>query len=314
MPMCGTDAMNSPRWMFTADALWLTRGDGNGVRLAYSDYNPASHLPPALPQYRMDSDDVLFPLETGLRAQLTWKINDNKFIEGTYWGLQQWSMSDTIYSDPDHFTVLAYSPWLQLSSLMGGLDDYVSYTYKSSVHNAEVNERIRFDLYSPYWGASWLWGFRYFHLADDFTLTGSDIYNGHFEDLNYQTTNDVVAMQIGLQCVRGWERFQLSTELKVGLGANFYTQHGTDTAGGANGVPAGFTPWDGSNNGTGLSAIFELSILARYCVIEKRLFLRAGYQLYCVTGLATGPRQLANFDNGGTVALDGFSLGIEGAW
>jgi hypothetical protein len=210
--------------------------------------------------------------------------------------------------------VLAYSPWLQLSSLMGGLDDYIGYNYKSSVHNAEINERIRFDLYSPYWGASWLWGFRYFHLSDDFTLTGSDLYNGHYEDLNYQTTNNLVGMQIGLQCVRGWERFQLSTELKAGLAANVYSTHGTDTAGGTAGVPAGFNAWEASDSGTGLAAFFELSILARYCVVDKHLFLRAGYQAYCVTGLALGPRQLGGFGHGGTVALDGLSLGIEGAW
>ena len=51
------------------------------------------------------------------------------------------------------------------------------------------------------------------------------------------------------------------------------------------------------------------------CRLSPSLWLRAGYQFYCVTGLALGPRQQPDhYDHGGTVALDGLSLGVESAW
>jgi len=90
------------------------------------------------------------------------------------------------------------------------------------------------------------------------------------------------------------------------LFANVYSQQGTDSAVGA----AGFDPISASHSGTDLAALFELSVLLRYR-ITSCVWLRAGYQCYGVTGLALSPRQLADYDAGGSVGLDGLSLGIE---
>ena len=95
-------------------------------------------------------------------------------------------------------------------------------------------------------------------------------------------------MQLGLQWTWGWDRFQLSTEAKVGLFANIYSQHGIDTAVGT----AGFQPFDVSHGGTDLAALFEFSVLLRYR-ITSCMWLRAGYQYYGVTGLASALDSLA---------------------
>ena len=301
--------LETPHWMLVAEALWLERSVGNSVGLGFSAYNGGSggHYGVTDSLY---TDDVLLPLETGVRLQISRRISDRAAIEASYWGMQQWSVGETIYGDPTNDTVLTFSPWLQLSPAIGGMNDHLGYTYSSQVHNAEINERLLLNAYNPYWALDWLWGFRYFHLSDDFTLSGSDQDTGYSENLNYQTNNNLVGMQIGLQGVRGWDRFQVITEGKVGLLANFYTQQGIDSAGGN---PPGFTPLDASHNGTDLAALFEVSITARLRV-SQYLWLRAGYQFYCVTGLALAPRQLSGQDHGGTVSLDGLSLGLETAW
>ena len=196
------------------------------------------------------------------------------------------------------------SPWLQIPVM----DNTLSYTYYSRVNNVEINERLALVTRNPFWDASWLWGFRYFRLSDTFNLSGSDIYSGSFENLTYKTTNDLVGAQLGLQSGCGWGRWHFSTEAKVGLFANIYSEQGTDS------ITAPYSPLPlGSQNGTTLSALFEVSILARYRLTEN-FALRAGYQAYGITGLALAPRQLANFDQSGTVWLDGFSLGVEGNW
>ena len=110
---------------------------------------------------------------------------------------------------------------------------------------------------------------------------------------------------MGVQWAWTWDRFQLSTEAKIGLFANIYSQAGTDT-----GVAPGFLTLDVSNNGTDLAALVEVSIMARYRVAES-VWVRAGYQFYGVSGLALGARQLADYDSRGTVALDGLSVGVE---
>ena len=300
----------SPRWIVSAEALWLDRSVGSSIPLGFTAYNDVSHL---LLTDGLYSDDFLFPLEAGVRFQIGARINDEKAIQATYWALQQWSVGRAIYGDPEGETVLANSPWLQMPALIGGLDNFLGYAYTSRVDNVEINERLRTDCFGPFVAANWLWGFRYFRLSDHFTLAGSDLATDHFEDLTYQTTNDLVGLQAGIQRVRGWDRFQLTTEAKFGLLANFYTQRGTDFAGGAAGSPPGFHPFDVSHNGSDLSALFDLSLLATYRV-SPHLWLRAGYQFYCVTGLALAPRQLAGFGHGGTVGFDGLSLGLEAGW
>jgi len=255
----------------------------------------------------------LFPLQIGARFQVSRRFDDKSAIEATYWGLQQWSIGRTIYGDPAGDSVLAYSRWLQLPTLIGGMNNELGYTYSSQVHNAEINRRLPLIADNPYWALDWLWGFRYFRLSDDFTLSGSNLDVDAYETLNYKTTDDLVGMQIGLQSVRGWYRFQVLAEGKVGLFANFYTQQAVHSLGATAGMLPGFTTVDNSPSGSDLAALFELSLSLRYCLSEH-LWLRAGYQLYAVTGLALAPRQLGGYDHGGSVALDGLSLGLETAW
>jgi hypothetical protein len=292
----------NPHWDISVDALWLARDAGKDIPLGYTDYNHGSHAFPAVREDSLWTDDVWFPLEPGIRFQLIGRITDRMAVEANCWGLQDWSVGRAIYGDPVGETVLGHSAWLQ----MPDIDDALGYTYSSRVANVELNQRFKLWSFDPYRAFSWLWGVRYFHLEDDFTLTGSDLYTGGRETLNWRTKNDLVGMQLGLNWTWGADRFQLSTEAKIGLFANIYSQQGSDTASGV----AGFRPFDVSHDSTDLAALFEFSIMLRYR-LTSCLWLRAGYQYYCVTGLALGPRQLADYDTDGTVGLDGLSVGLE---
>jgi len=306
-------SLEGPRWLFSADALFLERSVGSNVPLG-STFDTGSG-PPALGTDTLYSGDELFDYETGVRLQLGRRFTDDIAVDAIYWGLQQWSVGRTIYGDPFGETVGAVSPWTQTDKLIGYFDNSLGYTYKSTVNNFELNERIQLNERDPYHSLAWLWGFRYFQLSDNFTLSGSDLYSGDYENINWKTQNELLGLQAGLQWTRGWNRFQLVTEGKAGLFANIYNQKGNNlnSSGATEGMPAGFLPFNVSHDGTDVAALFELSLLARYRLTDF-LWLRLGYQGYCITGLALGPRQLGGYSHGGTVAFDGPSVGLEATW
>ena len=303
-----------PSSVFSAsiDALFLNRSSGGSMPLGYTYYN--SPPPNNTLVDTLYSDDIPFPLAAGLRLEISGKIDNNITLAATYWGLQQWSVGRTIYADSSGDTVLAYSQYLQLPTLLNGLDNWLGYTYKSQIDNVELNALFRLNSYDPYWELDWLWGARYVYFADQFTLTGNDYLNSATEQLNYNTTNNLVGAQTGLLFRYGWSRFQWEGGLKFGLLANIYHQDGSDLASEPSGTPAGFTPYPYfSNAGCGLSALFEVSLAARYRLTDV-LWLRLGYQFYDITGLALAPRQLDGYGHGANVALNGFSLGLQATW
>ena len=303
----------SYEWSAMVDALFLERSSGGSIPLGYTYYNSGSGSPAALSPNTLYSDDVPFPLEAGLRLEISRKFDENITLAATYWGLQQWSVSNTIYGDPYADTVLAYSPYLQLPTLLRGLDNSLGYTYSSQIQNVEINALFRLNPSDPYWEVDWLCGARYVYFSENFNLTGIDSLSGDTEQLSSNTTNNLVGAQTGLLFVHGWSRVQWEAGLKFGLMANIYHQHNIDTAANSSGVPTGFTPIDVSNNGGDLSALFEISFAACYRLTEN-LGLRLGYQVYDITGLALAPRQLGGFGHGGWVAFDGLSIGLRATW
>jgi hypothetical protein len=63
--------------------------------LGYTRYNPASHRLPAHHADNLYSDDEFFPLEPGLRVEISRTFENNMTFAATFWGLQHWSISTT---------------------------------------------------------------------------------------------------------------------------------------------------------------------------------------------------------------------------
>ncbi len=190
----------SHEWSAAVEALFLERSSGGSIPLGYTYYNPASQAPPALTTLSLYSDDTPFPLEAGLRLEISRKFDNNLTLAATYWGLQQWSVGNTIYADPAEDTVLASSPYLKLPTLLGGLDNSLAFTYGSQIQNVELNALFRLNS-EPYWELDWLWGARYVYFVDNFTLTGVD--TTATEQLESNTTNNLVGRKPACATCRG---------------------------------------------------------------------------------------------------------------
>lgn len=296
-------------WTVNAEALFLEREPSNahGIVLGQTFYNSAN-TPVANTLYTDDS----FGLTTGLRLEVSRNFDDIT-LSGTYWGMQQWSAGNSILADPQGYTVLAYSPFLQTAQIFGALDNQIGYTYSSQIQNVELNALVRLNPSDPYWQVNWLWGARYVYFADNFNLFGIDDSNSTTENFNVTTVNNLFGVQTGLLFVRGWSRVQWEAGLKFGLMANIFRQHGIDSLSAASVVPAGFNYVDTSNTGCGISGLFEVTLAACYRITDN-LGIRLGYQFYDLTGMALAPRQLTSFGHGGNVALDGVSIGLQATW
>jgi len=299
-------------WMFSAEAIWLQRVDSTSVILGNTVTDYGSGL-----GYVTDiltSTDVDFSLDSGVRLEAGYRFNDHNSLEATYFGIQQASVGRTIYGDPVGNTVLAYSPWTQTDAIIGGFDNSLGYTYGSRVNNAEINQRLVLAT-GPTWSLAGLWGVRFIQVADRFNLNGTDLSTGDFENIDIRTANDMLGPQIGAAWSSYWSRFELSTEVKGCLMANFNSASysNLNSSGVISGNPAGFEAIDGSDHSTSVAGLFEFSITARYRITEH-LWLKGGYQTYYLAGLALAPRQLPGFDHGGSLTLDGPSIGIETNW
>ncbi len=305
-------AATSPHWVFSAEALWLERTDDRGVFLgsAVTTINSGS---PGLEVDRLHSDDTLFALATGVKLQLGYRLGNQDALEFTYYGLQQWSTGRSIYGDPVNGAVLVFSPYTQTDTLIGGFDTRLGYSYKSRFNNVEITDRfVGTGGYS--WSVAGLWGLRYIQLSDKFVLTGQDTLTGDFENIDIHTANNLLGPQIGLQIIRDWGRFQLNSELKAALFANFNSERYSNlNSSGASGNPPGFVTVNQNRQSTDLAGLIELSLIAKYQLTDH-LWLRGGYQTTWVGGLAIGPRQLGHFNSSGSVGLDGPSLGFDVVW
>ena len=156
---------------------------------------------------------------------------------------------------------------------------------------------------------------RYIQVSDRFNLSGADSLTGDFESIDVKTSNNLIGPQVGIQIIRSWRRFQLNSEFKAGLYANFISSsyNNLNSSGAINGNPAGFVPISQSQNTTAVAGAFEFSLIGRY-EINPHLWIRGGWNDYFLAGLALGPRQLGGFTHSGGIGLDGPSLGLEAAW
>ncbi len=297
-----------PDWSFSADVLFLDRSIGTNNRLGgvYS-YNTHSFIE------HLNSSDAGFNVQPGMRLQLIRRLNEQVAFEAIYFGLQSWSAGNTLYVDPFGSNTVAYSPYTQTDALIGGFGTSLGYVNRSSINNVEFNQLFkRVDFGN--WRWSTLWGVRYLLLSDRLDITGLDNYYPAYENVNLNSTNNLLGLQVGTAWQRDWNRLHLQLNGKAGLMANIIHLHETNmNSSGVYGSPSGFYPYDVSANRGSVAGVFDLSAVATYNV-STNFLVRLGYQLLFVPGVALAPDQLDGVVRQDSIFLHGPMAGCELRW
>jgi hypothetical protein len=300
-PAAAADCPN--RCTITVDSLWLDRNYNShnflGQTVAAPFGAPVNTLYP--------SGAVLHP---GARLQLTYLLTDELAIEAIYFGLQQWTSSNSITADP-LLGIVAISPYTQSDKLLGGFDQSLGYSYSSRLNNGEINFRAPVAQRGR-WTRDNLLGVRYIQFNESFNLNGQDAFFNVAENINTHTSNSMLGTQVGTALRTNWDKWQLNMTGKAGLFTNFISQRvsNLNSTGVTAGFPPGFIPISTGRTSTDVAGVLDFSAIATYR-INNNFALRGGYQLLYLAGVALGSQQMAGFSHGGDVFLHGPSAGLE---
>ena len=296
------------KWRFQADAIGLMRSAGPGVNVGQTIVAPGGTLVDTL-----NANSAPFSIQPGMRLALSMRVDDQISWQAVYFGLQNWSGSNSILANAGR-GIVATSPYTQADKVLGGFDTSLGYSYRSRLNNVELN-RFRLLGENCDWSISTLAGFRYFQWNESFTLTGVDRFFGVTENVNSSSNNYLVGGQVGADVRRNWSRFSLDMIGKAGLYANFIQQSKSnlDTTGAA-GLPApGVVPISNFRRTACAAGVLDFSAVGSYQV-WTHFSVRAGYQLLFVDGLALAPSQLAGPSHSGNIFLHGPTAGFEYSW
>jgi hypothetical protein len=200
--------------------------------------------------------------------------------------------------------------------------DAVEGTLSSSLQSAEINRRF------PTNGRlGWLMGFRWVEWNDGLgleSLTVPDLAPPFTTAYRTQTSNDLYGLQIGADSIL----FGLGGPFRVeGIGkAGIFYNDASQSSRFSTTDPAVEPDVLAVRTNTGRAAfVGELGVTGVYDLTD-RISLRAGYAIFWLGGLAMAPAQFevnklcpenpieGATDTGGSVVVQGLSLGLEGRW
>ncbi len=281
----------SPSWYAMADALWLQRDRDNTVVLA-EERTPGLTTAGFITTHGVD-----FDYEPGMRVTLGRAMCPESTWEISYYGLQDWdeSATTTRAAGNSFSSTILFGPTTGSTTTESIVSDF-----STQLHGAELNLRQWFSC----WQTTFLAGVRYMHLNDQILLRGFDGAGGTGtlnERARIEGNNNLIGLQLGGD--RTWRHNRLSVQLegKAGLFLNFTEQRMNDDLLVVN---PGFLVGryiDTDRDDVALASIIDLSLIGNYRITEH-IWLRGGYQVMVVSGLALAPGQTSLLGYG---ALDG---------
>lgn len=330
----GEGGIAAQRWFdFSAEAIALqrTRGASN-VNLSSRGAGTNNFV--------LGTDNVdLDKMRAGLSVQANIQTGPGSNLEVVYFGLNRWSESASVNSTPNAAPDL-YSFISAFGTVpVNGFDDsdrslVHTLTYRSELHNGEINFRRRWAEPQGFFQGSFLAGIRYFDLDESarFTATGQNnnaaANNGaRFFDYNVATRNSLVGFQIGSDL---WYNLvpgiKLGVEGKTGIYNNRSHQ---DTNIFANSLPAfGIPPIVEGVLSNRTANITQLSAQGVYRLNYSWAF-RGSYQFMYIDNVALAaenfnaappavflPNAVRNvsINNTADIVYQGFTLGGEYTW
>lgn len=313
------------RWYdFSLDFMHLRREDaGRSVDIASLGLNGDIVL---------NSQDLDFGSESSFRFSAMFQFGPGSNLEFTYFGLfffddqtRITNQQNNLFSAFSGFGTLPFQGFDETDrSNVQAID------YESSFDSFEVNFRQRWMAPNCRYQGSWLAGFRYFKLDEDFNYETQSSFNGTLGNParaqnNINVHNNMVGAQIGGDmwiCILPGLR--LGGEAKAGVFGNHVAIDNTIS------VNTGPDPLLEELSGNDVAFVGQADLMATYR-LNYQWTLRAGYQFLFVEGVALAPENFnpdppaifspaaggsrsTIINDNGHVFYHGWSLGAEFMW
>jgi hypothetical protein len=266
-------------------------------------------------QTLLSTDDLTPNTGAGFRILAGHRINDCYALELGYFKL---------FGLGDEMSVVSNDSLMMPGDLGLGVvnnffgADQVDVRYNSNLQGAEANlvrcticcDQVR--------SVELLTGFRYFNLADNFSLTSYDSAESS-TNYNINTTNQLYGGQVGARLRRCLGRWSLEGTGKAGLYGNDARQHSDALLD----FPNNFVVRPAVGGSTGQVAFATDFNLTAIYQINRTWGIRSGYNVMWLDGVALAPDQLdfTNTPTSGTAIasdstlfLHGVNLGLEARW
>lgn len=192
MPNYGADQSGPHYFDFSAEALYWSRVETAEPDLAFATQGLGGDVV-------LSTADLSFDEEAGVRLVGRYDIGPVSMIEISYSGLYEWG--DRAEFQSGAFDL--FSPFSDFGNDPAGgigltetdLANFASLEYRSELHNAEISYRHYWVGWHPRVTGTWLAGFRYTRLSEDFFYGTATQTGSHLSQV--QTENDLTGFQAG---------------------------------------------------------------------------------------------------------------------
>ena len=316
---CGSCACEcQPRWYGGVEVVWLDRSRPKPFSVSVLDISP----PPET--IVLNTEDIGFRYEPGLRLTLGRWLDACTSIEAQYLGLHDWegtaSSPFSAAGDIDPF----WGNDLEDIDTRNFQDAFQhEIRYESNLHSFEINRRRWNGMDS-----SRFVGVRYVQVSEEFELLSFDsdpsgiINPEDFGLYDIDTMNHLIGVHVGGMRQTGGDRFKVGIRGKAGLFLNFLSQESHLLDFNAGNTPPARTDLETRESDVALATVVELGAYGLYRVSD-RCWIRAGYDLLFISGLALASEQLdipqwensrSSLSDNGSVIYHGPSAGLMFNW
>lgn len=323
--ICGGGSACPPDWYTFQGARVLTRSKPRGIDIGYVYENRLTQV--------LSSRSAAPDISAGYAMTLGHyflhdRLNNDHFIEFSYWGLNAWQDRAEHQSNGNLYSQFAIN-----NAFHAGFDevDYQSTYYASYLENFEISGRInprgRKDQLVLHPNGKWrrecqpgryvsyLYGIRYMQLHEVFQFHGQD--ENNVGDYDIWTHNNMLGLQIGIDLTYRQCRWAWGVRAKAGPYVNFADQQSTIVSGPKGAPNYNVYLSDSKHEST---FIGETGFFATF-KFRPNLMGRVNYDFLWATGLALAPEQLQfiadpinRVNANGVTYIHGLTLGLEWQW
>jgi len=323
----GEGGIATQRWFdISAEAIFLARTKGA------ANFNTTS-LGAGSNNFLLGTNAVdLNNLEAGLSLQANLQVSAGSNLEVVYFGLNNWEQSAAVErSTPSLFSFLSNFGTVPAN----GFDDpdrslRHALSYKSELHNGEINIRRRWSEPNGFFQGSFLGGVRYIDLDERASFTARGEFNNTFAnnslrflDYTTNTQNSLVGFQLG-----GDLWYNMIPGVKIGVEAKsglFNNRAHQITSVFANSLPDTISEEVLSNR---IAYVTQIAPQLVYR-LNHSWAVRSSYQFIYIDGVALATENFnptppavflpnsarsATINNDAEIILQGFTVGAEYTW